>query len=111
MHKFANMLESLAHPYLQVIETALEHLTVPFFGFFFHTDVEYFKKGGAAMDEDNDVFEMFLVMMEQLQSNDSEGRMRMLSKNPRYAADSPGNKSEKTNSKEITQKTKHIERI
>jgi hypothetical protein len=29
------MLESLAHPYLQVTETALEHLTVPFFGFAF----------------------------------------------------------------------------
>ena len=38
------------------------------------------------MDEDNDIYELFLEIMEQLQSEDSEGRMHMLSKDPRYAA-------------------------
>lgn len=88
-----------------------EGVFLPFFGLFFHTDIEHLKKGGAAMDEDNDIFDMFLAIMEQMQSNDPEGRMRMLSKNPRYAADNPGYKKEKANSKELTQKTKHIERI
>ena len=41
------------------------------------------------MDEDNDIFEMFLELMEQLQSEDPDGRMRLLSKDPRYAADGP----------------------
>lgn len=84
---------------------------MPFFGLFFHIDFENFKKGGAAMDEDNDIFDMFLAMMEQIQSKDSDGRMRMLSKNPRYAADSPGYKKDGANSNELTPKIKHIERI
>lgn len=41
------------------------------------------------MDEDNDVFEMFQQIMEQLQDNDPDSRMRVLSKNPRYATDDP----------------------
>ena len=41
------------------------------------------------MDEDNDIFEMFLELMEQLQSEDPDGRMHLLSKDPRYAADDP----------------------
>ena len=56
------------HIYQYALGFSAEGVFLPFFGFFFHTDVEYFKKGGAAMDEDNDVFEMFLVMMEQLQT-------------------------------------------
>ena len=53
------------------------------------------------MDEDNDIFEMFLDLMEQQQSEDVDGRMRMISKNPRYAADDPAAQ---------TSKTKQIER-
>ena len=51
--------------------------------------------------DDEYVFEMFLEMMEQLDSDDPVGRMRVLSKEPRYAADDP-----------TTQQTKpkHIER-
>lgn len=41
------------------------------------------------MDEDNDIFEMFQQIMEQLQDDGTDDRMRMLSKNPRYAADDP----------------------
>ena len=41
------------------------------------------------MDEDNDIFEMFLEVMEQVDSSDPDGRMRVLSKDPRYAADDP----------------------
>lgn len=51
------------------------------------------------MDEDNDIFEMFLETLNE--TDDEEGRMRILSKNPRYVAEEPA-----------TQKTtrKHIER-
>ena len=41
------------------------------------------------MDEDEDIFEMFQELMAQLDSDDPEGRMRLISKNPRYAADDP----------------------
>jgi hypothetical protein len=41
------------------------------------------------MDEDNDIFEMFLELMEQLQSEDPDVRMRMLAKDPHYAVDDP----------------------
>ena len=50
------------------------------------------------MEEDNDIYELFLEIMEQLQSEDPDGRMRILSKDPRYAAD------------DLTAKPKHIER-
>ena len=36
------------------------------------------------MDEDNDIFEMFHELMAKLDADDPEGRMRILSKNPRY---------------------------
>ena len=62
------------------------------------------------MDEDNDIFDLFLEMMEQIQTDDPNGRLRMLSKNPRYADDSPGYKN-KANSNELTPKPRHIERI
>ena len=39
------------------------------------------------MDEDYELFELFQEIMEQVQGDDSDGRLRMLSKNPRYAAD------------------------
>ena len=39
------------------------------------------------MYEDNDIFELFQEIMEQVQGDDSDRRLRMLSKNPRYAAD------------------------
>ena len=41
------------------------------------------------MEEDNDIFEMFLEVMEQLEPENPDGRMRVLSKEPRYAADDP----------------------
>ena len=41
------------------------------------------------MDEDNDIFELFLEIMERIQDDDSGGRMRILSKDPRYATDDP----------------------
>ena len=47
------------------------------------------------MDEDNDIYEMFLMIMEQLQSEEPNGRMRILSKDPRYAADDPAAKTKK----------------
>ncbi len=51
------------------------------------------------MDEDNDIFEMFLETLNE--TDDEEGRMRILSKNPRYAADEP---------EAHKQKRRHIER-
>ena len=39
--------------------------------------------------DDEDIFEMFLELMEQLEFDDPNGRMRLLSKDPRYAADDP----------------------
>ena len=41
------------------------------------------------MDEDNDVYELFLEIMEQIKNEAPAGRMRVLSKDPRYAADDP----------------------
>lgn len=38
---------------------------------------------------DDDIFEMFQELMEQLEFDDPNGRMRLLSKDPRYAADDP----------------------
>ena len=39
------------------------------------------------MDEDNVVYEMFLELMSRLDADDPDGRMRILSRNPRYAED------------------------
>lgn len=47
--------------------------------------------------DDEDIFEMFLEMMEQLESDDPTGRMRVISKTPRYAADSPAAPKQKHN--------------
>ena len=52
------------------------------------------------MDGDEDFYEMFREIMEQLDDEDPAGRMRMLSKNPRYGAEDP----------ETTLKSKHKER-
>ena len=46
-------------------------------------------KGGDVMDDDIYMFEMFQQMMQQLLENSPDGRMRMLSRTPRYAADDP----------------------
>lgn len=48
--------------------------------------------------DDEDIFEMYLEMMEQVDLEDPDGRMCVISKNPRYAADSPA--SPKHNNKE-----------
>ena len=50
------------------------------------------------MDEDNGIFEMFLELIAQLQTEDADGHMRILSKDPRYAADNPA--AEKITQKE-----------
>lgn len=39
------------------------------------------------MDEDNDIFEMFQELMAKLDADEPDGRMRILSQNPRYAED------------------------
>ena len=36
------------------------------------------------MDEDNDIFEMFLEIMASMDQDNPEGRMRVLSQNPRF---------------------------
>lgn len=66
-----------------------EGVFLPFFALIFNTMTKSNREGGEVMDEDNDIFEMFLEMMEQLDFEDPNGRMRMLSKDPRYAADDP----------------------
>ena len=40
------------------------------------------------MDEDNILDEMFLELIAKLDADDPDGRMRILSQNPRYAEDS-----------------------
>ena len=51
-------------------------------------------KGGEPLDEDNDIFEMFQELMAKLDADDPDGRMRILSQNPRYAEDDePAEKS------------------
>ena len=39
------------------------------------------------MDEDDILYEMFLELMAKLEADDPDGRMRILSQNPRYAED------------------------
>lgn len=41
------------------------------------------------MDDDNEIFELFLSVMAQVQPEDPDGRMRVISKNPRYEVDNP----------------------
>ena len=40
--------------------------------------------GGELMDEDNDIFEMFLEIIASMDQDNPEGRMRVLSQNPRF---------------------------
>ena len=47
--------------------------------------------------DDEDIFEMFLELMEQLDLDDPNSRMRVISKNPRYAADNPAAPKQKHN--------------
>lgn len=56
-----------------------------FFALFFHTIVENQTKGGVIMDDD--IYDMFLEIMDQIHTDDADGRMRVLSKDPRYAAE------------------------
>ena len=60
-----------------------------FFALVFNTISESNQEGGEVMEEDYDIFEMFLELMEQVQDENPDGRMRVLSKDPRYAADDP----------------------
>ena len=41
------------------------------------------------MNEEDDIYQLFLELMKQLQEEAPVGRLRVLSKNPRYAADDP----------------------
>lgn len=59
-----------------------EGVFLPFFALFFNTMTKSNRKGGEVMDEDNDIFEMFLEMMEHLDLDDPNGRMRVLGKDP-----------------------------
>ena len=61
---------------------------MPFFSYFFHAVIKP-TKGGEAMDDDIYVFEMFLQIMQLFEDDIPDSRMRVLSKNPRYAADDP----------------------
>ena len=61
---------------------------MPFFGYFFHAVIEP-TEGGEPMDDDIYVFEMFLQIMQLFEADIPDSRMRVLSKNPRYAADDP----------------------
>ena len=71
-----------------------------FFRLFFISSSILFlkKKGGEAMDNDEYIFEMFLEIMEQIENNDTDGRLRMISKNPRHAEAVPA--EQKTNRRE-----------
>ena len=39
------------------------------------------------MDEDTEIYDLFLELMAKLDADDPDGRMRALSQNPRYAAE------------------------
>ena len=41
------------------------------------------------MDEDEYIFELFLETMKRIEEDEAEGRLRMLSKSPRYAEEYP----------------------
>ena len=41
------------------------------------------------MDDDAYIFDLFLEAMERLENDGADGRVRRLSKDPRYAADDP----------------------
>ena len=45
-------------------------------------------KGGVPMD-DEEIYEMFLELIEQLDLQDPDGRIRVLSKLPRYTTEEP----------------------
>jgi hypothetical protein len=38
---------------------------------------------------DDDIYEMFLEIINQIHTEDTDGRARLLSKDPRYASDPP----------------------
>ncbi len=48
------------------------------------------------MDDDIYVFEMFLQIMQLFEADIPDSRMRVLSKNPRYAADDPAKPKHRT---------------
>lgn len=74
---------------------------LPFFAYFFHITSELYNKGGGFMDEDEYVFDMFLEVMERMEKDDADGRLRMLSKDPRFIADDPD---------QVKPNKKHIEK-
>ena len=46
-----------------------------FYASFFHTIGKTKLEGGVLMEEDNDIYELFLEIMEQLQSEDPDRRI------------------------------------
>ena len=66
-----------------------EGVFLSFFRYFFNTKNEIYDKGGEFMDEDEYVFEMFIEAMERMENDSTDGRLRMLSKDPRFIADDP----------------------
>ena len=53
------------------------------------------------MDEDEYVFDMFLEVIARMEKDDADGRLRMLSKDPRFIADDPD---------QVKPNKKHIEK-
>ena len=47
----------------------------PFYASFFNTIGKTKLEGGVLMEEDNDIYELFLEIMEQLQSEDPDRRI------------------------------------
>ena len=48
------------------------------------------------MENDEYIFELFLEVMKRVEDDDADGRLRLLSKDPRYAADDPAQRPKKT---------------
>lgn len=48
------------------------------------------------MEDDEYIFELFLEVMKRVEDDDADGRLRLLSKDPRYAADDPVQRPKKT---------------
>lgn len=67
-----------------------------FFASFIHTTGKHINRGGDMMEDDEYIFELFLEVMKRVEDDDPDGRLRLLSKDPRYAADDPAQRPKKT---------------
>ena len=48
------------------------------------------------MEDDAYIFELFLEVMKRVEDDNVDGRLRLLSKDPRYVADDPAQRPKKT---------------